>query len=620
MKDKLQTNLSLYTLVVLAGIMLTVAISTPPKSILSWDVFGYYLYLPAFFIYHDLGFTDLAFVNEIVAQYGNTHTLYQLVSAPEGHLIIKYSSGLAILYLPFFLTGHVISLFTPFASDGFSLPYQFSVFAGCLLYSLAGLYFLRKVLREFFNEWITSLVLILFFLGTNYFAESVYKGAMAHNILFSLYAVILWLTILWHRQPERKYAFLLGLTLGITSMARPTDIVAILIPLLWGIGSKNSLISKIRLLGRQWDGVMILGAGFLIAWLPQLVYWKIYSGHFFFYSYDNPGEGFEFLRPYIVQVLFSFRKGWFIYTPLMIFAVAGFYFMLNKNKYVFAAIFSYFILNIYLVSSWSCWWYAESFGQRALVQSYAVMAIPFGYFIQFVFERKVWFRTLTILLLFSIVFLNLFQTWQMNKNIIHGSRMTKEYYFSVFGKTRVHPEYRNLLLVERYYPEGEKLLYDDLYMPARILKEYDFTSSEERYKSHIDTSLFLSAPSCLRMDSLCRYSPGVSLTFSEITEKDHAWIRASANVYPISGLAENAPLIVVTFSHKGKYYKYRALSLNEIPGGVTLNKWNFLTFDYLTPEVRSKDDKLSVYIWFRGNDPVYVDDFKIEAFEPLVSR
>ena len=37
--------------------------------------------------------------------------------------------------------------------------------------------------------------------------------------------------------------------------------------------------------------------------------------------------------------------------------------------------------------------------------------------------------------------------------------------------------------------------------------------------------------------------------------------------------------------------------------------------DYLTPEVRSKNDLLIVYLWNQGDLDIYFDDFLIEVFE-----
>jgi hypothetical protein len=604
------------TFIILSLILTVVAVALPPLNILSWDVFGYYLYLPALFIYNDLGLKDTAFVQEILANYQNSSTFYQVVLSPTGHLVIKYTSGLALLYLPFFGVGHLLALILGFPPDGFSVPYQYSVFGGCLIYSITGLYFLRKVLLEFFEDKIAAIVLIIILLGTNYFSESVYKGAMSHNLLFSMYAIILWLTIRWHKSFKLKDAFMLGLSCGLASMSRPTEIVSIFIPVLWMVKDRKSLFNKVLLLHKNWKSMCLAGAGFLLAWAPQILYWKIYTGKFFFYSYDNPGEGFEFLRPYLTQVLFSFRKGWFIYTPMMIFAVIGFYFLYRKNREIFLALTIYFIFNLYLVSSWSCWWYAESFGQRALVQSYAVMAILLGYFVGFIFSKGMMSRIVFTAICIFLITLNLFQTWQINHGIIHGSRMTKEYYKSVFFKTKVDPEFQQLLLVDRPATIEEYFTAPSGYLPPKQLALHDFETTGDGSRITVTDSLAHSGRRSLVMSPSQQFSPGCSVAYDSLTLKDHAWIRAGAWIYPISEMKEELPLIVVTFAHDEKYYKYRVGSFENRHLKVVPNQWNFLSIDYLTPEVRSKKDVLSVYLWFRGNKKVFVDDIKIDVLEP----
>jgi hypothetical protein len=44
-------------------------------------------------------------------------------------------------------------------------------------------------------------------------------------------------------------------------------------------------------------------------------------------------------------------------------------------------------------------------------------------------------------------------------------------------------------------------------------------------------------------------------------------------------------------------------------------KWNPMQLDYLTPEVRSVDDKMKAYFWLEGEDPVFIDNLKFEIFD-----
>ena len=114
----------------------------------------------------------------------------------------------------------------------------------------------------------------------------------------------------------------------------------------------------------------------------QLIYFKYITGSFFYSDYSgNAGEGLDLFAPYTWEVLFSFRKGWLLYTPIMVFALLGFHSLYKRNRAIFWALLTYFIINLWFVSSWTCWWYAESFGQRALIPSYVVLGITLGYFL-----------------------------------------------------------------------------------------------------------------------------------------------------------------------------------------------------------------------------------------------
>ena len=135
--------------------MLAVAFFYYPKwnkagteATLSWDVSGYYMYLPALFIYQDV--KQLSFGDSIIRKYYPTPDFQQAFHhAPSGNKVLKYSCGQAVAMLPFFLIGHAIAGVTDHPSDGFSKPYQVSIGVGMLLYTLIGMYFLYLVLMRY---------------------------------------------------------------------------------------------------------------------------------------------------------------------------------------------------------------------------------------------------------------------------------------------------------------------------------------------------------------------------------------------------------------------------------------------------------------------------------------
>ncbi|MDP2723124.1 MAG: hypothetical protein Q8O72_10225 [Bacteroidales bacterium] len=607
---------SILALIFILSINIYDRITHTPKNPISWDTFGYYLYLPATFIYHDLGLKDKAVIDNIIDKYHSTSTFYQASHVQNGNWIMKYSMGMAILYSPGFIVGHILAQFMDYPTDGFSKPYQWALIANSILFFFIGLLVLRKILNRFFTDQITATLLILIFFGTNYFSYSTFSAEMPHNYLFTMYALILWQTILWHENHKRKHIWALAFFIGLATLARPTEIISILIPLLWNITNKETLIKKINLIksfkSQMWQFMVIL----LLIGSLQVIYWKIYSGHFIYYSYQNPGEGFEFLWPYTLKTLFSFRKGWLIYTPMMIFALWGFIHLYKENRNKFFSIFIFFIVNLYIVSSWSCWWYAQSMGQRALIQSYAVLAIPFGYFLTSLSKKSAIMKIVMSLIILFFVILNQFQVWQFSKGILSLDRMTMPYYFNTFGKMVHNKAYDSLLLVDR--SNLNEKVPDNQSFEHEVLKIFDFEKDSSNTDPHYSKLYAHQGSYSLVMDSSIQFSPAFKIKYKDINCEEYAWFRISVWVYPVYPLNETSTSLIVSFQHKGDNYKYRGIDLNkpEIAEQLILNQWNKINMDYLTPEVRSKNDNLIVYVWNRGKKSIYFDDMTIEMYTP----
>ena len=585
----------------------------PPVNILSWDVFGYYLYLPAAFIYHDLKLTDIAWVQQLIDQYQTTSTLYQATPAAAGGWVMKYSMGMAVLNAPAFFVAHIFSLVTGFKPDGFSLPYQYAWAISGLIYAAIGIIMLRKILLEYFDEGVTSILLILIVLATNHFQLTAFDGYLSHNYTFTLYTLIIWFTIRWHQKPCLKYAAGLGFSMGLVVLVRPSELVCFLIPLLWGMYNRESLKQKVLLIKSNFRHLILIFLAAFIAGVPQLIYWKYSSGQWLYYSYNNAGEGFDFSQPYLKEVLFSFRKGWLVYTPVMLFALAGFISLFRKNRALFYSISVYFVVNLYIVSSWTCWWYAGgSYSQRALLSSYAVLAIPMGYFLTQVKSWNKIMRFSTYTLLILVLLLNLFQTWQWANGILDRTRMTKAYYFATFGKTSFTEADRKLLLIERP-TDAVDVFQNESDYKKRDAAYFDFEKTPEGMILSTDT--VFAGKSSLRMDGQHPFSSAFEMPFSELTSKDHAWIRAEVMVFP-TVVAENTASLVITFQHKGENYNYRSLSISAGDLKMKPNEWNLMKMDYLTPEVRSQDDHIKAYFWVEGTAPVFIDDMKFKVYEP----
>ncbi len=607
-------KISYYTALALTIIIIGFRLAAPAKNTLSWDVMGYYMYLPATFIYDDIKIKDKQWVDDVIEKYKPTSTFYQAVKQDDGSWVLRYTSGLALVSSPFFFAGHSAAKIMGYPQDGFSLPYQWAMVIGALFYSLLGLWLCRQLLLHFFDDKLVALLLLILVAGTNYFQIVVYAGTMPHSYLFTFYAILLLQTIKWHKSPNYRSAIAIGIMVGLITLIRPNELVVILIPVLWGItGFNKTILEKLKLFLTKFSHIIVLGIAIIVAGYVQLFYWKYVTGHWLYYSYQDAGVGFDFKSPHTLDFLFSFRKGWFVYTPLMVLSIIGFYFLWIKNRGLFLGFLAYFLINLYIVSSWSVWWYAGgSYSSRSLVSAYVLLLFPMGYLLQELRQRKKLFQWGFLPIMVLLFALNLFQTWQFNRGILHGERITGAYYFSVFGKTWVSEEDKKLMLVERSTETIEIIPENEEYK-QRVLANYDWNNTKKE-TAGIDSSIY-NCLEGLQLGEDKEFSPGIDIKFNEITDKEYAWIRASVNIFVPKNSKGGFPLLAIAFHHKDAAYKYR--SSEYLNPQLKKGKWNLVTLEYQTPEVRNNNDNLKVYVWNRDRKEVCINNLRIECFEPL---
>lgn len=512
--------------------------------------------------------------------------------------------GMAVLYLPFFLIGHLWAIVGGFDVNGVSAPYQYALIAGNYVYCIVGFVFLRKALLRFFKDWIVAFTLILVFAGTNYFHQSGYNLGMPHIYLFSLYAMLIWFTLKLHDKATWRNGLMVGLVMGLLILCRPTEAIAAIIPVLylpagWDYKDKWEWIKK--------HGRIIIGAVMmaLSAMLPQLIYWKYVTGKLLFNSYTNAGEGMDFDHPHLLDILFSFRNGWLTYTPVMALALVGLIWMAVKGKrglpwLIFTA------LNIYLLSCWTAWWFNGGFGNRGFVQSYAVLAVGLGYIIAASGSNKL-LRAGVLAVGLLAIFVNLFQTWQLNRGIISHSRMTGPYYRKVFLKTEKESQWDKLLLVNRRAVGKEVIDHMEDYHLIKKIESIEVSGNEK--------------VTCLdSLEKLCGvllndsndFSDNYEVHFNELSKEDHLYFKISVYVAPVK---ENSKFTVVAyFKHKDGIFKYRGLDNEQMDKQVVPGQWNHVEHVYLSPELRSDEDMFFSNIWLRSGE-VLIKDYNIEIYE-----
>lgn len=415
-----------------------------PKRIIESDVINYYSFLPAAFIEKDLSFKFTAKNELYYSQY------YWLFPLENGNLISKVTIGMSIMYSPFFISTFSLLDVFDIPSQGFTWHYRLAILVAALFYSVSGLLILQNLLKKYISDFTIAITILMIGLGTNLFYYSTREAGMSHIYSFFTINLLMYLTNKFFKKPTGIISFLLGMTISLIFLIRPTNVFVFLIIPFWGITSFKELKDRFIFFFKSYKYTLLFISGVVFLISPQLFYWKIYSDQWFFNGYKD-GAHFFFNNPQVINSLFSFRKGWFLYTPVMILSIPGLVILYVKYRRYFWTTFLIMVLSIYLNSSWWLWWFGGSFGNRAYVDFYGVFAFPIAGFLYYFFEKRGWLSFMLISLI-TIVFVghNFFQMLQYKNSVISMSGMTKEAYIEGFGKLHQTSKLKVLFVQPNY--------------------------------------------------------------------------------------------------------------------------------------------------------------------------
>jgi hypothetical protein len=533
------------------------------EATISWDVSGYYWYLPAFLIYRDI--KKIEFTPGILEKYKPTHELLQAFKHDNGNYIFKYSAGQSILMLPGFTAGHLAAKVFGYPEDGFSRPYQFGIFLWGLLVTLIGLILIRKILLKYFSETAVGLTILTIAFATNFLEYGAITNSMTHNYLFALYASLLLTTINFYETPSFKHAIGIGVITGLMALTRPSEMIAIFIPLAYGVSwNYDQLKSRIHILSSNYKKLLVAIICFTAVGSIQLFYWKAVSGDWLVYSYEE--QGFSWLRPHIYDCLFSGRAGWLVYTPVMVLSLIGFYPLLQNFKSTGITILIFSLLFFYITFAWDIWWYGGSVSQRALVQLYPILAFPLtAFYHQF---RKVDLKSM-IIAGFGLFCVN-YNHWMTHQchygGMFMAGDMTSEYLKEIFLKNELPTEAKKLL-------DTRKIFKKNIIDPFPLINYGDSTNQIENL--------------CLSDTAQYSNSKRVKLPFNV------GWLRAAADFYTDQKEWDQWKMTQLVL----KYYKNGQEVRSDVLRAQRHLNQGQKTYLWLDSKLRNEPDEVELYFW-----------------------
>ncbi len=575
----------------------------PKAESFTWDNFGYYLYLPAVFDNQDL--LTLEKTKEYYDTEKPSPAFYQVHKSPSGKLVIMYPMGVAMFYLPPYLITKAALSFSSKEYNSFSRPYHIVISLWSLAFALISIFLLRRLLLHFFSDLVTSITLFCIIVGTNSFYYFASFPLIAHPILSFYYISFLLLIIKWTKNPTKNLSAIIGGLYALCVVTRPSSIFLIILLAFWGVGY-NGLRFKDKL--NWWKGnyrhilTMILAA--IIVSLPQLLYWQFATNRLFYFSYN--GEWFDFLQPHFVKGLFGWKAGWIFHFPAAIIGILGIVLLLIKKQLYSVPIIIFSIFHIWLVLSWSNYWYGSNFGNRGFTEYQVILAIPFGFLLKEAinFKYKI-VGYITILLSISLASVGIIRVLQINKWVWGMANISKEYAFSNYLK--LDGSNQELLL-----PNGgddafkEAIINDSSSYENEIvfLKDFENYSIESINDSINSTFQFtedLLYSSAYFIKGITGENQearnGMSIALKTLYQEDKD---ATAN-------------IVIEFKSKNDKicYYYNPIPINLIGS----NQWKNHVHYIALPDKRFENDKLKVYVYNPNQLNFEIDDLEIRLFK-----
>lgn len=358
------------------------------------DKAGYYVYLPAAVKFN---FNPGNFPDSIDKKVGDGFML----DLKNKRVLTKYTYGVALLQLPFFIAADVLAEKFGFEQNGFSPIYHWSINIASVFYLLLGMFFLEKYLRTHFKPSIVYLVLLSLFLTTNLYYYSIDETGMSHVYSFSLFCIYLYLLQSTNFLFTQKFftIVLFGFVSGLIILIRPTNVIFLFSYFFLDLDFKTEIITRLKRLlqPKIFSPILIIG---LIIITPQLYYWKYAHGSSIYYSYNN--EGFNWLSPQFLLTWFSPNNGLFLYSPVFLIIIASLIYMTKDKIRNGLFILVLFLAISYVFSSWWAWNFGCSFGARSYIEYLGIFSIPLATIYEKVNHQKkmiyIWFWLIIILL------------------------------------------------------------------------------------------------------------------------------------------------------------------------------------------------------------------------------
>lgn len=571
--------------------------SESKSEIITSDGHGYYGYLPAQFIYNDLSYTYIGEINKI---YYPNYPIPEFCVDQNGKRVNKYYVGTAILIFPFFAAAHFITKLSNYPADGYSLYYQYAVAMAALFYLLVGLFFLNKVFQLFkIKPLISALLLIAVVFCTNLYHYAIFQSAMSHVYSFAIISAFIYFFCKLSANFNVKDGVVVSILLGLIALCRPSNLIILLItPLFFNNFSDYISWIKNKILNKQLGLYLLV---FVLIISIQSYFWHKATSLYYFDSYKY--EGFNFSNPYIFDFLFSFKKGFFIYTPFFSLLFFAFVLVFKQSSFKAAIFLIFFTVLVYLLSSWWNWYYGGGFGMRPLIDFYALFCLVLAIGLQQISKRMY-----LILIPFTLIIgiINIIQDYQIRNFILHWECMDSEKYFKVFLKT--DDKYKGVLFYDNSTVNYEKyhngdILFKDSCNYSRGSTFINFVDAKPSFNEKKDSMGYVNSKS--------QYSTGFQIPTSAFLKScPHIIVKTYSDIF-VTKDAEAEIIFTLEQNGTTQFFSNKVVPnfMESKTDAWFKSQYHAVIYGVLQGGI------LKCYLHHRKGNTTYIDNMKIEICE-----
>lgn len=560
------------------------------KQTIRSDALGYYGYLQAVFIRGDLGHEPF---NSAYIKYTKEGTLN------------KYYAGTSVMMAPWFGIGHAFALHDPASpKDGLSAYEQKAIGVGAWTYLLLGLLALRALFRSLgVREAVITWTLVAVVLATPLLQYAALQPGWSHVYSFAAIAGFLLAVNRISTRAHAAWIVAAGALLGLIVLIRPINVMAVLaVPLV----INERLGTFLARLFTQRTTVLAVVACVAVFSLQPLL-WYVQTGAFYAYGYR--GEGFHWTRPEVIKVLIGFRRGLFLWTPMMLLPAACALLLWPTDRLRSTTAVLYWMLSTYIISSWWIWYYGGGYASRVHIDHYPILVIP----MVLVLSQWTDFRWgLARIFLTATIALNLAQLWQYNHGILHHESMDRAKYTYAF--LRFDEDHRNKLggnyQEAPYSPNGMEMVLEEtcgMDQPCR------FWTSGKR----VQVSWAHSPATVCQYDKATEFGLYFNATTDTLPIGRALYLEVGLQRFEARSEASLTAIGITELRNaKGVVYFYQPFPMNPVPGKAGV--WQQLEYRIPLPPLQAGDE-VRFYLWNKDKQAeFFVDDvfMRVNAVKP----